>query len=98
MRLHPRSAGGSPGAGSASTVFLALAVILATLAGSSGCGPVSAPSPKPLGAADTLAAAARDHAIRALTEFDTGKVTILPGGRTLREYTVWTEEKQRSKS
>lgn len=42
---------------------------------------------------DSLAAAARAHAIRALTDFDTGKVTRLPDGRTLREYEVWAEER-----
>jgi len=38
---------------------------------------------------DSLAVAARDHAIRTLTQFDTGKVTKLPDGRTLREF--WVE-------
>jgi len=38
-----------------------------------------------------LAQAARDHAVQALTEFDTGKMTRLPGGRILREY--WIEAK-----
>jgi FtsP/CotA-like multicopper oxidase with cupredoxin domain len=70
----------------------ALAAVAATLA--SGCGPSPPSSGSASGEApDTLAAAARNHAIRALTEFDTGKVTRLPGGRTLREYEVWAEEK-----
>src|SRR5439155_3464929 len=38
---------------------------------------------------DPMAEAAKEHAIRTLTEFDTGKVTRLPGGRVLREY--WVE-------
>jgi FtsP/CotA-like multicopper oxidase with cupredoxin domain len=38
---------------------------------------------------DTLAARARDHAIRALAAFDSGRVTRIAGGRTLREY--WIE-------
>jgi FtsP/CotA-like multicopper oxidase with cupredoxin domain len=42
---------------------------------------------------DSLTAAARDHAIRALTTFDGGKATRLPDGRTLREYEFWTEER-----
>lgn len=42
---------------------------------------------------DSLAHAARDHAIAALSTFDYGKVTKLPNGRTLREYEVWAEEK-----
>jgi FtsP/CotA-like multicopper oxidase with cupredoxin domain len=35
-----------------------------------------------------LARAARDHAVRALTEFDVGKVSRLPDGTTLREYSI----------
>src|SRR5437867_2133981 len=37
---------------------------------------------------DPMAEAAKEHAIRTLTEFDTGKVTRLPDGRVLREYQV----------
>lgn len=90
MRPLPRIALTALGRVRRAAAFAACVAILAAFA---GCGPVGAPSKAALGAADTLAAAARDHAIRTLTEFDTGKVTILPGGRTLREYTVWAEEK-----
>jgi len=45
-------------------------------------------------AGDPLADAARANAIRTLTEFDTGKVTRLPGGGTLREYWVEAVDKQ----
>ena len=38
--------------------------------------------------AGPLAKAARDHAIRALTEFDYGTVTKLPDGTNLREYAI----------
>jgi FtsP/CotA-like multicopper oxidase with cupredoxin domain len=48
------------------------------------------PSPH---AGDPLAEAARAHAIKSLTEFDTGKATRLPDGRTLREYWVETVDK-----
>jgi FtsP/CotA-like multicopper oxidase with cupredoxin domain len=43
---------------------------------------------------DPLADAARKHAIRTLTEMDSGKVTRLPGGRTLREFWVEALDKQ----
>lgn len=67
--------------------------VAAALLTAAGCGTGGGPSKAPLGAADTLSALARDHATRTLTEFDTGKVTTLPSGRKLREYTVWAEEK-----
>ena len=70
-----------------------LAVAAAALLTAAGCGSGTGPAKAPLGEADSLSARARDHAIRTLTEFDTGKVTVLPGGRKLREYTVWAEEK-----
>ena len=69
-----------------------LAVAAGALLAAAGCGGRDS-SKAPLTSADTLAVAARDHAIRALSAFDTGKVTDLPGGRKLREYTVWAEEK-----
>ncbi len=67
--------------------FLPAALLL--LAGAAGCGGGGA-----TGAAagsDSLAQAARVHAIRMLTSFDGGRVKKLPGGRTLREY--WVEAK-----
>ncbi|HET9952766.1 MAG TPA: multicopper oxidase domain-containing protein [Candidatus Eisenbacteria bacterium] len=69
------------------------ALLALLLAAAFGC----APGDRAGGAAgsadvDSLVVAAREHAIRALTEFDTGKVTRLPDGRTLREYEVWAEE------
>jgi len=73
---------------------LGASALAALLLAVSGCGPSGGnESPSAAAATDTLAAAARNHAIRSLTEFDTGKVTMLPGGRALREYEVWAEEK-----
>jgi FtsP/CotA-like multicopper oxidase with cupredoxin domain len=66
---------------------------MALLAGFSGCRSGGGAGASGAGDMDALAAAARDHAIHALTAFDTGKATRLPGGRTLREYEIWTEEK-----
>lgn len=43
-----------------------------------------APTPK----LDPLALAARDHAVRVLTDFDYGKTTSLRDGSTLREYRI----------
>jgi len=60
--------------------------MLAVLA---GCGGYDANADRDAAAAsDSLDAKARDHAIRALTDFDPGKVTVLPGGRVLREYWI----------
>jgi FtsP/CotA-like multicopper oxidase with cupredoxin domain len=68
----------------AAALAAALAVLAAALAGCGGAGGAGAAA----SASDTLAANARDHAIRSLTTWDTGKVTRLPGGRTLREFWV----------
>jgi manganese oxidase len=46
-----------------------------------------APSP-PSVQISPLTRAARDHAIRTLNEFDTGRATRLPDGTTLREYRI----------
>jgi FtsP/CotA-like multicopper oxidase with cupredoxin domain len=51
-------------------------------------------APARLAAEEALARAAREHAIRALTEFDTGTATRLPDGTTLREYHVEAVEKE----
>ncbi|HET7903890.1 MAG TPA: multicopper oxidase domain-containing protein [Candidatus Eisenbacteria bacterium] len=72
--------------------FATLAASAALLAFAAGCGGGSAAGGA-AAEADTLASAARDHAIRSLSEFDTGKVTTLPDGRTLREYWVSAIEK-----
>jgi len=67
-----------------------LAAVL--LAAACGCQP-DARTAAGAGAMDSLTAAARDHAIKALTAFDPGETTRLPDGRMLREYEFWTEEK-----
>src|SRR2546425_8126 len=64
---------------------LAAALALSLLPGFSKAQRSAHASPK----SDPMADAARQHAIRTLTEFDTGKVTPLQGGRALREY--WIE-------
>jgi FtsP/CotA-like multicopper oxidase with cupredoxin domain len=51
---------------------------------------VAAPNPT----LDPLGVAARDHAIRTLTDFDRGTVRRLPDGRTLREYWVVAENRE----
>jgi FtsP/CotA-like multicopper oxidase with cupredoxin domain len=61
-------------------------LVAALLAAAAGC---ARSDRNPTAESDPLPARARDHAIRTLTAFDTGKVTKLPGGRTLREY--WVE-------
>jgi len=76
----------------ASAVPAALGALLVAALIAAGCGG-SREDAAARGAAagDSLAVHARDHAIRALTTFDTGKVTRLPDGRTLREYWVDAE-------
>ena len=54
-----------------------------------GNGDASSAAARNAAAGDSMAVRARDHAIRTLTAFDTGKITRLPDGRTLREY--WVE-------
>jgi len=59
-------------------------------------GPVRLTAQRPAGeppalAVSPLAQAARDHAVRTLTEFDYGKMTRLPDGTALHEY--WIEAK-----
>ena len=66
-----------------------LAASLLLAAAGAGCGSrggASGSGGAPAG--DSLAARASAHAIRMLTSFDSGKVTTLPGGRTLREYWI----------
>lgn len=64
--------------------LIAAVVLAMAFAGCRGRG-----DPRASAAPDSLAIRARDHAIRTLTHFDTGKLTQLASGRSLREY--WVE-------
>ena len=63
--------------------------LVAGCGGAGGAGSAADAAARNAAAGDSMAVRARDHAIQALTTFDTGKITRLPGGRTLREY--WVE-------
>ena len=68
---------------------LLLGALLAGCGGAGGPGDAAREAARSAAAGDSMAVRARDHAIRTLTTFDTGKITRLPDGRTLREY--WVE-------
>ena len=84
----PRRGGPFRAAPLVSRLIPAAALLTAALL-ASGCSDDRGPAAAAAAPDDTQAARARGHAIRALTAFDTGKATTLPGGRTLREY--WVE-------
>ncbi len=71
--------------------LLAAVAVAAALIGPSRLTAQRRAGAPPTPALSALAIAARDHAIKALTDFDYGKVTNLRDGTTLREY--WIEAK-----
>jgi len=66
---------------------LAAAVSLLGFAAMGGCAPPSTPT----AGEDPISVASKAHTDSFLTHFDTGKVSTLPDGRTLREF--WVEAK-----
>jgi FtsP/CotA-like multicopper oxidase with cupredoxin domain len=79
----------APWARAAASATRALpALLLALLAAGNGCGHDGAAAARAAAESARYDSGARDHAIRALTDFDPGKMTPLPGGRTLREYWI----------
>jgi len=66
------------------------ALACAALAALAGCGGLTPQAP----VEDPISRASKAHTDSFLTHFDTGKVSTLPDGRTLREYWIRAEHKE----